>query len=207
MSFSLGFKNSLCIDLVLYCDSSHPVDEATAQALCFWVVRPSVYMYVLHACGRRQYLSLLLTSSFLLFHAAACSRYLTIFCLYGFIYRGRYHHWTDNTLQMRVAVVVVNRREVASVACGVAVRRPSTCGSSCWRCCRAATTVRATSSGPTASEASSSCSTPRPCRDCGASRRTSRAWTMRRWDERSGTTPHWLAHTHPFNGPFPGLPG
>jgi len=105
------------------------------------------------------------------------------------------HHWTDNTLQMRVAVVVVNRCEVASVACGVAVRRPSTCGSSCWRCCRAATTVRATSSGPTASEASSSCSTPRPCRDCGASRRTSRAWTMRRWDERSGR--HLTdSHTH-----------
>ena len=94
-------------------------------------------------------------------------------------------HWTDEMLQTRG---VLAERHAGAARNGVA-RVQSICGSSCWRCCRVATTAHATSSGLTESEASSNCSTPKPCRVCGASRRTSRAWTTRRWDARSGWSP------------------
>ena len=69
-----------------------------------------------------------------------------------------------------------------------------TCGSSCCSCCTTMTTVRATSSGPTVTEASSSWSTPRPSRTCGDCTRTNPTWTMRPWDALCGQQPSTPRH-------------
>jgi len=88
----------------------------------------------------------------------------------------------------RDQVAAVNLAGAALAFRSVVARVPSICGSSYWWCFRVKITARDTSSGPTASEESSSCSTRRRSHVSGVNRRTSRAWTMRRWDVLSGLT-------------------
>ena len=64
----------------------------------------------------------------------------------------------------------------------------STCGSSWWSCCRTDRFVPATSNGLIRRPGSSSWSTQKPWRGSGANTKTNQIWTMRQWEEHSGTT-------------------